>query len=1444
MNASTPLCAPTADAAFGPAVAAGCRGGFDFTLLFEQAVFVLLPASLLLVAAPLRLVRLAKAPVYVGAPKLRASKLRLGPLQAVGGGLAALQLALVGLWAAGSSSAAAPCVRAVSVAAACVSMASSLMSCALSYFEHARSPRPSSLLNVFLLVSVLLDAALLRTLWLSAPASASVPVSSRVVPPAVQPVFTVSLAVKAALLETAGIYARAVFAWVAPLLRTGFRRLLRPDDLFVLDAQMTAALLSERFWSIWKIRGPKIGAESHKYRLVACCLLTLRWPLVVVIVPRLVQLGFTICQPLVLHRFLVFLDDKTQPDRVGYGLVGAYGLVYIGIAVSQALYWHRNGRFVTMLRGVLVSAVFSKATEVSVTATDDAAAVTLMSSDVEVIVRAFKEINEFWANLIQIAIATWLLSDRIGYASAGPIIVSLVALLATILVSPLAKKYRVGWLEKTQKRVGITSAMIGHIKSIKMSGLAQQLSSTIAALRLDEIKASRPFRVFGSVTSAVAQVPLLISPPVAFAMFQGVAAQSGEKLDATRLFSTLSFIILLAQPLFWMFEVVLDLSAAFGAFERIQRFLVEQTRTEYRDMDNIRPVPELLSEEGDGQVEMRPLARGAASIGHATEGDKIAISIRDACFSWTSDKMVLNNIDFSLARGQFGMIVGPVASGKSTLLKGLLGEVPVATGHIAMSGGKLSWCDQSPWILNQSIRDNIIGYSLVDEELYQKVIKACELERDLTQLPNGDMTVVGSKGLALSGGQKQRVALARAVYSRPEIALFDDVFSGLDNHTASRVLKNLFSPAGLFKKWGTTVLLATQSVNFLETADVILSLSREGRVAERGTLNTLKTAGGYIASVLSTTSGHAAVSKAVESAEDLDSYGPKADYRAKVQPEQQDKRRQLGDSTVYRYYFGSIAVWLNFWVEAMAEGRTGYYLGIYAALQIIGVVWFAALIWFVLVLVAAKSGVSLHHRLLHTVVRAPLSLFTSTDLGSITTRFSQDIGMVDNNLPLALVVTIASFFSVLAKAGLLAASSYYVAISFPFLGLLYFYLQRGYLRTSRQLRFLDLEQKAPLYTQFLETLAGLPTLRAFGWSRAAVLRNHALVDASQQPFYLLIMVQRWLVLVLDLVTAALALLVVGFAVRLRGSVSVGLTGVSLVQLISLSETLNMLIQFWTSIETSIGAVARIKQFAEETPEENRPGENLEPPADWPSEGHVVISNLSASYGDDGEIQALNDMNIDIRPGEKVAICGRTGSGKSSLLLALLRLLEPSTGTITIDSQPLARLPRDTVRTRLITVTQDQFVLPGTVRHNIDPLGGHDDAAIEAVLAAVGLREAIEQRGGLDAPFGDDALSHGQRQLFFVARAVLRKDLGRVVLLDEAMSSVDQETERMVRQVIETQCGQHTVLCIAHRLEAIMEYDRVILLDHGRVMETGKPKELLLSDSKFKALWQANQRHTS
>ncbi|KAG7415108.1 ABC transporter atnG [Fusarium oxysporum f. sp. rapae] len=1455
MNSSESLCTSSVDASFGPFVGPECRDGFDFTLVFEQSILVLSPAALLLILAPIRLFRLRNSPVKVTGHRLRTVKMALIAL------LAVLHLVLVVLWATRPSNSR---LDRVSVAAACVSFASSLMSCVLSRAEHAKSPRPSSLLSLFLAVSLLLDVALLRTLWL-VPMSAAIPA-----------VFTATFALKAILVVlegwskgpylvagsgphspevTAGLYARAVFAWVTPLLLTGFRKLLRPMDLFELDEEMGSAALIDGFWKHWHNQ----KAPARKHRLISCCVMTLRWSIIAVVLPRLALLAFTICQPLILNRLLVFLDDTSQPLNIGYGIIAAYGLVYPGIALSQALYWHRNARSVTLLRGVLVSAVFSKATDLSITTTDDSAAVTLMSSDVGVIVRAVREIHEFWANIIQLAIATWLLSTHIGYAAVGPIIVWLVALIATVLVSPLARKYQISWLNKTQKRVGITSAMIGHIKSIKCSGLAQNLFDTILNLRADEIKASRPFRIVSSVTSAIAQVPLLMSPVAAFALFQGVASNSGETLDATRLFSALSLIILLSQPLFFMFEAILDMSAALGAFERIQIFLTQESQRDSRQQQSV--VELNAPDQGNrDSIELRMLREPSLTSAANSSMTDVVIQVSDANISWSEDRVILRNLSFAVGRNQLVLLLGPVASGKTTILKALLGEVPNTTGSIDIHSKGIAWCEQSPWLLNRTIRENIIGYSHFEPVLYQAVVKACDIEKDFRQLTQGDSTVIGSKGLALSGGQKQRVALARAVYSKPRIALFDDVFSGLDGQTARTVFENLFGERGLLRQWNTTTVLATQSVDFLSSADHIICLNKDGKISEQGTFSDLKDTDGYVHSLLrDRVHGGEAPTLATD---DIKEQASKlAQATPKQQANEEDTRRQRGDSTVYRYYFSSTGglfmivllvleiiwaflesfptIWLKFWTDDNANGnyQASYYLGIYAALQVTAVIWFAVLIWFVIVLVAAKSGITLHKRLLSTVVRAPLSLFTTTDLGSITTRFSQDIVMVDNQLPLGLVVTLASFFGAIAKAGLLASSNPYIAATFPLIGAVYFYLQRGYLRTSRQLRLLDLEEKAPLYTQFLETLSGLATIRAFGWNDAVIQANHTLVDRSQRPFYLLMIVQRWLVLVLDLTTAALALLLVGLAVRLRGEVDVGLTGVSLVQLISLSETVNMLIQFWTSIETSIGAVARIKQFAEETGEENLPGETHQPPAQWPDKGAIQISNLTASYGDgDGEvIKALDAVSLEIKGGEKVGICGRTGSGKSSIFLALLRLLDSTSGSIIIDGISLSSVPRETIRSRLITLTQDQFVLPGTVRHNVDPLGIYSDVEIKEALRLVELYDSIERHGGLDASFDQDTLSHGQKQLFFLARAVLRKNDGRI------SHSVDQKTEETIKAVIESEFKDHTIVFITHRLDTIIDFDRVIVMDKGCVVELGEPKSLLASDSKFKALWATGHR---
>ncbi|KAI1357355.1 P-loop containing nucleoside triphosphate hydrolase protein [Xylaria arbuscula] len=714
-------------------------------------------------------------------------------------------------------------------------------------------------------------------------------------------------------------------------------------------------------------------------------------------------------------------------------------------------------------------------------------------------------------------------------------------------------------------------------------------------------------------------------------------------------------------------------------------------------------------------------------------------------------------------------------------------------------------------------------------------------------------------------GQKQRVALARALYLQSDLLVLDDVFSGLDADTEEQVFRQVFGPDGLLRRRGTTVALCTHSTRHLPAADYIIALG-DGTIIEQGTFNELMTHNGYVGrlGVQSGSESETLAEMAPSRKHDLKAELPCHSLTNSALATEEETLRQTGDTTVYKHYFKSMGfflagcsfffaalwgffrnfptVWLTYWTNDVYSEHPvhsyAYYAGIYALFQVLAAISLLLLGISIFIISTRRAGANVHQDALRTLIRAPLSFFTTTDTGVVTNLFSQDLNLIDTELPNALLSTLFCIFQAIGQAAVMLTSSPYLAISYPFIAALLYIVQRFYLRTSRQLRLLDLESKSPLYTHFIDTVKGIVTLRAFGYVTDDVQKNARLINTSQRPAYLLVMIQQWLNLVLDLIVAIIAAILTALAVNLHSNS--GLTSASLVTLMSFGDSLSGIVIFFTRVETSIGAISRLRKFSESVQPEDRTDEDLVLPEHWPQKGVIEMKGVSATYQKSTVANrppnlALRDINVTIGSGEKVAICGRTGSGKSSLI-ALLKLLDPVSGSqdsVIIDNAPLRRISRPVLRQRIIAVPQEAVFLhdESTFRANLDPTDVATIDECETVLE--------KDRGGLDSPMSAGTLSVGQKQLMSLGRALLRrrgraKHLlgtgssgveGGILLLDEMSSSVDHETERIMQDTIRAEFKSYTVIAVSHRLDMIMDFDRVVVMDKGEVVEIGNPMAL-------------------
>ncbi|KAJ3946137.1 uncharacterized protein N0V96_004494 [Colletotrichum fioriniae] len=943
------------------------------------------------------------------------------------------------------------------------------------------------------------------------------------------------------------------------------------------------------------------------------------------------------------------------------------------------------------------------------------------------------------------------------------------------------------WNEEIQKRITVTSEVLRAIKETKMLGMVDFLQRAIQDLRVAELRRAKQYRRFITYMNMLGNAPSMIGPVVTFGL--AIIAQkinAGLSLSIATVFTSLTIIDLIAGPLAQLITSVPSLVASLGSFERIQAFLEQGRPSTVTNPDYLEAANHSHDRgytETDHGIEMGTM-RPKTSLEPFSEQRDIA-TVQNGSFRLKVDEEpILHDINLRIAPSTMTIVIGRIGSGKTTLIRGLLGELPT-TGSVKTLEGPVAYCAQTTWLTTATVKENILGETPTDEDWYERVVHACALVPDFSQLANGDHTVVGSKGQSLSGGQKQRVALARAVFSQKPVLVVDDALSGLDNATQTQIWDCLFSPRGLVRQYGATVILTTHSLNNLKFADQILILGDDGQIASQGNFDAIRESA-YLQS-LSFEDPQAKDAKDAETISVAKSRQQSRPQTKGVEAEsEQDLLRKAGDTTLYWYYLKSIGwwygsagaislildcffrvfpqIWLKIWTEEDARAGssdTGFYFGVYSAISVVGLFVIAVL-------------------------------------------------------------------DCLAGAALIVIGAKYLAAAIPFALLALYCLQAFYLRTSRQMRFLDLQAQAPLLTKLIETIDGLATIRAFGWQTAFRETSLELLDESQRPYYLMFCIQRWLTLVLDILVGAIAVFLVSMAMMIPDATSTGAIAIALYNVLNFNQSLATLITSWTELETSLGAISRLRTFVSRTPIEPTPiaerPDNI--PRQWPSQGQVEIQNITVSYSAETR-PVLKGVSLSIQPGEKVAICGRTGSGKSTLTLAVFKLLGLDAGRILIDGVDIGNVSNDVLRRSLIAIPQEPLLFPGSLRKNLFPFSDDssadevpsDDGLIDA-LTKVSLWSAISLSGGLDTDVSNLPLSKGQKQLLCLARAIVRKNSSRVLVLDEATSAVDQETEEMMARIIETEFVDHTIISVVHRPQALRGIDKIVTLQDGRVASVG------------------------
>ncbi|CAG2102441.1 unnamed protein product [Medioppia subpectinata] len=1038
----------------------------------------------------------------------------------------------------------------------------------------------------------------------------------------------------------------------------------------------------------------------------------------------------------------------------------------------------------------------------------------------------------------------------------------------------------------TGHRICLTNDIIRGIRVIKMYGWEQYFQRLIHDARRQEVKQIQKSSTLLSLTLSVSFISarlLLFLSIIAFVV-------TGGRLTAETVFVTIAMFERLRYSMTWMLpQAVSGAAEVVAACKRLQQFLLLPEMKPIVRQSGAKP-------EATGVViaglsssvpswppflllpEMKPIVRQSGAKPEATgvviAGLSSSVPSIDPKYK-NKSKYLLKDINCDVKRGELMAIVGPVGAGKSSIFAAILGELDDMTAGSVGVNGSVAYVSQKSFCFNGTIRDNILFGRPFDHKLYHKILFMCALEEDLKNLSAGDMTVVGDRGSTLSGGQRARINLARALYLNADIYLLDDPLSAVD----ASVAKHIFENCVLDFLRDKCVLLVTNQMQFLKRSTKILYLM-SGRCLAFGAYNDLLNSGIDFMAILKEPN-----TENNTDAEDTDS----SDNSVKVM----DKKRQsnnknsaklmvkgfnidddnentgaiglrvyfdyftadsgctligfaLLSTLVTQFLFHMTDYWLTFWDDNKSESVTTTSdtnrknIMIYSLMSC-GLFVFATLRSMTFFHMCLRSSHFCHNQIFDRLLRTSMAVFDYMPIGQILNRFTRDIGILDETLPQKLFDLNLALIQLIGLLTVVITANHYFILPVLVFATVLYIVRRLYVKPSQAMRKFEAMTRSPLYSHISTTMEGLTTIRAFGVQELFRRQYSAYQNDHTSTWWLQVSTARFFGVCLDYIGFVFITIVISLLLVFRSDVSdtsAGLVFSSILAMISIAQ---WAIKRTVDVEIWMTSLLRLKQYLH-LPEERMEMEDSEDgvekrkrfqiPAEWPKSGQITVRNLRMTYPNNSGELILKNISLKILNGQKIGIVGRTGSGKTSLINALFRLM-PSDGNITVDGININNIGLKDLRKNISIIPQEPTVFNGSIRANLDPFEEFTDEEVWRALDAVQLKTLVQSLPErLRAVISEEALtlSVGQKQLICLSRAILRKN--RILILDEATANVDHKTDALIQTAIKTKFSDCTVITVAHRIETIIDCDRILVMKEGMIVDDNCPHLLLEQENSY------------